>query len=33
MRITRAPALFPLRLLAVAYVDVFRGIPTLYWSS
>ena len=29
MRITRAPALFPLRLLAVAYVDVFRGIPTL----
>ena len=29
IRTTRAPALFPARLLAVAYVDVFRGIPTL----
>ena len=28
-RTTRAPALFPVRLLALGYVDVFRGIPTL----
>jgi polar amino acid transport system permease protein len=28
-RISRAPALFPLRLLAVVYVDVFRGLPTI----
>jgi polar amino acid transport system permease protein len=28
-RITRAPALFPLRLLATVYTDVFRGIPTI----
>ncbi len=25
----RAPVLFPLRALAVAYVDVFRGVPTI----
>ena len=25
----RAPALFPLRLLAVVYTDVFRGVPTI----
>jgi polar amino acid transport system permease protein len=29
IRTTRAPALFPVRLLGLAYVDVFRGIPTL----
>lgn len=29
VRTTRAPALFPVRLLALTYVDVFRGIPTL----
>jgi polar amino acid transport system permease protein len=29
LRTTRAPALFPVRMLALVYVDVFRGIPTL----
>ncbi|HEX2128376.1 MAG TPA: amino acid ABC transporter permease [Solirubrobacterales bacterium] len=29
VRTTNAPALFPLRLLAIAYTDVFRGIPTI----
>ncbi len=29
MRTARAPALFPLRLLATVYTDVFRGIPTI----
>jgi polar amino acid transport system permease protein len=29
LRTTRAPALFPLRLLAVVYTDVFRGIPVI----
>jgi polar amino acid transport system permease protein len=28
-RTTRAPALFPLRLIAVVYVDVLRGVPTI----
>jgi polar amino acid transport system permease protein len=28
-RTVHAPALFPLRLLAVVYVDVLRGIPTI----
>lgn len=28
-RTARAPALFPLRLLAVIYVDVLRGVPTI----
>ncbi|MGA9749017.1 MAG: amino acid ABC transporter permease [Nocardioides sp.] len=28
-RSTTAPALFPLRLLAVLYTDVFRGVPTI----
>jgi len=28
-RTSRSPALFPLRLLATAFVDVFRGIPTI----
>jgi polar amino acid transport system permease protein len=29
VRGTRSPLMFPLRVLAVVYVDVFRGIPTL----
>ena len=29
IRTIDAPALFPLRLLAVVYTDVFRGIPTV----
>ena len=29
IRTTRSPALFPVRLIAIVYVDVFRGIPTL----
>ena len=29
VRTSPAPALFPLRALAVVYVDVFRGIPTI----
>lgn len=29
LRTLRTPALFPLRLLAILYVDIFRGIPTL----
>lgn len=29
LRTTTAPALFPLRALAVAYTDLFRGVPTL----
>jgi polar amino acid transport system permease protein len=29
VRISRSPATFPLRLLSVFYVDVFRGIPTI----
>jgi polar amino acid transport system permease protein len=28
-RVTRTPALFPLRLIAATYTDVFRGIPTI----
>lgn len=28
-RVTTAPALLPLRLLAIVYADVFRGIPTI----
>jgi polar amino acid transport system permease protein len=28
-RLAKAPALFPLRLLAVVYTDVFRGVPTI----
>ena len=31
MRTTRNPALFPLRALAVVYVDVMRGIPVILW--
>ena len=29
LRHSRAPALFPLRLLSTVYVDLFRGIPTI----
>jgi polar amino acid transport system permease protein len=29
LRTSRAPAIFPLRLLTVVYVDLFRGIPTI----
>jgi polar amino acid transport system permease protein len=29
VRSTRAPALFPLRALAVGYTDLFRGVPTI----
>ena len=29
VRTVRLPALFPLRVLAIAYTDVFRGIPTI----
>ncbi|HUO74339.1 MAG TPA: amino acid ABC transporter permease [Solirubrobacteraceae bacterium] len=28
-RVTRAPALFPFKLLATVYTDIFRGIPTI----
>jgi polar amino acid transport system permease protein len=29
VRTSRSPALFPLRLLAAVFVDLFRGIPTI----
>lgn len=29
MRDLRSPALYPLRLLAVAYTDIFRGLPVI----
>jgi polar amino acid transport system permease protein len=29
LRTTRAPALFPLRLLATVFVDLLRGVPTV----
>jgi len=29
LRTSRAPALFPLRLLGAGYCDIFRGIPTI----
>jgi polar amino acid transport system permease protein len=28
-RTSRAPALFPLRLIATVFVDIFRGVPTI----
>ncbi len=31
IRTSRAPVLFPLRVLAVVYVDVMRGIPVILW--
>ena len=32
-RNARAPALFPLRLLAAAYTDVVRGVPVILWIT
>jgi polar amino acid transport system permease protein len=29
VRLSRSPALFPVRLLATLYCDIFRGIPTI----
>jgi polar amino acid transport system permease protein len=29
VRIARSPAMFPVRLLSVVFVDLFRGIPTI----
>jgi polar amino acid transport system permease protein len=29
VRVTRSPTLFPVRLLAATYTDVFRGVPTI----
>jgi polar amino acid transport system permease protein len=29
VRISRSPVMFPLRALSVAFVDLFRGVPTL----
>lgn len=29
VRVSRSPALLPLRLLAITFVDLFRGIPTI----
>jgi polar amino acid transport system permease protein len=29
VRISRTPTLFPVRLVAIVYTDVFRGIPTI----
>jgi polar amino acid transport system permease protein len=31
IRTSRAPVFFPLRILAVIYVDVMRGIPVILW--
>ncbi len=31
IRTSRAPVLFPLRVLAVIYVDLMRGIPVILW--
>jgi polar amino acid transport system permease protein len=31
IRTSRTPFLFPLRILAVVYVDVMRGIPVILW--
>ena len=33
IRTARGPALFPLRMIAVVYVDVMRGVPTILWST
>ena len=30
-RNTRAPSLFPVRIFAVAYTDVMRGVPVILW--
>jgi polar amino acid transport system permease protein len=29
VRVSRGPALFPLRMLGTVYVDLFRGVPTI----
>ena len=29
LRVTRSPAMAPLRLVAIVYTDIFRGVPTL----
>ncbi|MET0559458.1 MAG: amino acid ABC transporter permease [Solirubrobacterales bacterium] len=29
LKISRNPALFPLRLLAIAFIDLFRGVPSI----
>jgi polar amino acid transport system permease protein len=29
VRVSRSPALFPVRLIAATYTDIFRGIPTI----
>ena len=29
VRVSRSPALFPLRMLAVVYTDLFRGVPVI----
>lgn len=31
IRTSRAPVMFPLRLLAVIYVDLMRGVPVILW--
>lgn len=33
MRNTRSPALFPVRVLAMIYTDVVRGVPVLLWIT
>ena len=30
-RNTRAPSLFPLRILSIAYTDIMRGVPVILW--
>lgn len=30
-RNTRAPSLFPVRIFAVAYTDIMRGVPVILW--
>ena len=30
-RNSRSPVLFPLRVLAVAYTDIMRGVPVILW--
>lgn len=32
-RNTRAPALFPVRLFAIIYTDVVRGVPVILWIT
>ena len=30
-RNTRAPSLFPVRIFAIAYTDIMRGVPVILW--